>query len=95
MLTVNHGERVDERLAGGEMRQQSRSESLDGGCGKLAEMACACLLTAAALRQGDGGGSPAACACSERLLVCVMRLLNASMPLPVTCSSLSPRLYLY
>ena len=47
MLTVNHGDRVDELMAGSEMW-------LDDGCGKLTEMACACLLTAAALRQGDG-----------------------------------------
>ena len=95
MLTVNHGERVDERLAGGEMRlvdgvarRRQRQANGDGvrllvdGGGSPARLSG---------RQGDGGGSPAACACSVRLLVCVMPLLNACTCVCVL-SSLGPRL---
>ena len=62
MLTVNHGDRVDERLAGGEMRL------VDGVARRRQRQA-----NGDGVRLLVDGGSPAACACS----VCVRPLLNA------------------
>ena len=63
---------ADELLAGGEMRGNEVARRWQAAGVRVCS-------TAAALRQGDG--SPAACACSVRLLVCAMPLLNACLPL--------------
>ena len=85
MLTVNHGERIDERLAGGEMRL------VDGVARRRQQQTNGVRLLV------DGGGSPArrrrrlSGGVCVRLLVCVMPLLNACTCVCVL-SSLGPRL---